>query len=241
MITDEKPIAAFNISHRGTALIAGYALLLMTILAIFSEFIVRQGLIVPDAAAATIQNIKESEILFRGGICGYLVIIVLDILAAWALYLFLKPVNTSVSLLTAWFRLVYSVIFGISLYHLVSVLNLINPAPYLTVFGTDQLSDQVMNSLISFDDSWSIGYIFFGFHLGLLGYLSLRSDYVPGILGILLLLAGAGYLFDYLGKFLVPDFGVAIGMVTGWGELVFMLWLLVKGGKTTQVRSGRGD
>jgi hypothetical protein len=205
----------------------------MTLLAIFSEFIVRQGLIVAGDPTATVSNIIESEMLFRGGICGYLVIIVLDILAAWALYLFLRPVHAGLSLLTAWFRLVYSAIFGISLYHLVAVLTLIGPAEYPSMFEPGQLNMRIMDSLEAFDGSWSIGYIFFGFHIGLLGYLSLRSDYVPVILGILLLITGSGYLIDYFARFLVPDFKLPISLVTGWGEIIFVVWLLLKGGKGT--------
>ena len=43
--------------------------------------------------------------------------------------------------------------------------------------------------------------IFFGLHLALLGYLIFKSGYIPRILGILLAIAGLGYLIDYLGKF----------------------------------------
>jgi len=50
----------------------------------------------------------------------------------------------------------------------------------------------------------------------------------------LLLIAGAGYLIEYFGKFLFPNFSVPIGLVTAWGELLFMIWLLWKGGKVPE-------
>ena len=79
----------------------------------------------------------------------------------------LKPVNKSLSLLAAWFRLLYTAVFGFALLNLVTVLRLLSDADYLTVFGTDQLHAQVMLSLNAFSDGWAIGYVcFFSLHLG---------------------------------------------------------------------------
>ena len=50
-----------------------------------------------------------------------------------------------------------------------------------------------------------------------------------------MILAGFSYLIDYFGKFLFPNFDVPISMVLGWGELIFMFWLLFKGGKIPEM------
>ncbi len=226
-----------DISQRKAAIVAGFGLLLMTIFAIFTEYFVRPSLIVPGDATETATNIMADELLFRTGICSYLIILILDVVVAWALYVLLKPVNRSLSLLTAWFRLVYTTIFGMALLNLAIVLQLLSGADYLTVFETDQLQAQVMLSLNAFRDGWAIGLVFFGLHLALLGYLVFRSDYIPGILGVLLIVAGLSYLIDYFGKFLFPDFDAAISQVAGWGELLFMLWLLLKGAKIPEMKS----
>ncbi len=228
MNTDKKTIA--DISLRKAALIAGFGLLIMTVAAIYAEF-ARTSLIVAGDVTITANNIMAKEILFRSGIFGYIIVIVLDVVVAWTLYVFLKPVNKSLSLLASWFRIVYAAIFGISLFNLVTVLELLNSSDYLKVFKIDELHTQVMLSLNAFNDGWNIALVFFGLHLGLLGYLVLKSNYIPKFLGILLIIAGLGYLIDSLGKILIPNYNVTIAMFTFIGELLLMFWLLIKGSK----------
>jgi hypothetical protein len=146
--------------------------------------------------------------------------------AAWALYVFLKPVNENLSLFTAWFRLVYTVIAIIAFLNLVTVVRLLNSSS-----GVDpsQFAAQVMSSLEAFRGSWYFGLLFFGIHLGLLGVLVLRSTYIPRLLGILLIIAGFGYLINALRPILFPTINIDFAQYTFYGELIFMVWLLVKG------------
>ncbi|WP_445475226.1 DUF4386 domain-containing protein [Methanococcoides methylutens] len=226
-----------DISQREAAIVAGFGLMVMTIFALFAHVFALPGLIVPGNATETANNITANELLFRMAICSFMIVVVLDVLVAWALYVLLKPVNKSLSLLMAWFRLVYATILTFSLVFLVIVLLLLSGADYLTVFETDQLHAQVMLYLNAFSDGWAVGLVFFGLHLALLGYLVLKSDYIPGILGVLLIVAGLSYLIDNLGKFLFPNFEVELSLVLGWGELLFMFWLLLKGGKIPEMES----
>jgi hypothetical protein len=76
-------------------------LLLMSILAIFANFFVLEGLIIPGDAATTANNIIANELLFRGGISSFIIVLILDVLVAWALYILLKPVNKNLALLAA--------------------------------------------------------------------------------------------------------------------------------------------
>lgn len=78
-----------------------------------------------------------------------------------------------------------------------------------------------------------MGLVLFGIHLGLLGYLVYRSGYIPKILGILLAIAGLGSPIYYLSPYLYPnvDLGFIMVIFTGAGELIFTLWLLVRGWK----------
>jgi len=204
----------------------------MTIVYIAAELLVFQNLIVPEDAAKTANNIMESELLFRFGICCILIVLILDVVIAWALYIFLKQVNNSLSLLTAWLRLVYAVMLGIALINFVNVLILLNTTDYLAVFQTQQLHTNVMLSINTFYDVWAVGLIIFGFHLFLLGYLAFKSDFIPKIFGVVLIIAGLSYLVDYFGELLFPNFDAVISLVAGWGELIFMFWLLFRGGKT---------
>lgn len=111
-----------DISLRQAAVVTGVSIVIMAIAAVFATDIVLGRLIVPDDAATTTRNIMSSGMLFRAGIFSLVVILVCDVLAAWGLYVYLKPVNQSLSLLMAWIRLVYATILGATLLNVVIVL-----------------------------------------------------------------------------------------------------------------------
>ena len=98
-----------DISLRKAARVAGFGLLISFI----AGFIAFERFAVPGDAATTAYNIMASEMLFRIKIASYLIVLTLDVVVAWALYVLLKPVNKSLSLLMAWFRVVYATIYGI--------------------------------------------------------------------------------------------------------------------------------
>lgn len=218
--------------------ITGIGYLVIFLTGFFANFFVLEGLIVPENAASTAVNISESSILFRLGILSFLIMVLADLLLAWTLYLLLKPVNKNMSLLTAWFRLVNATIFGVALFHLFNVFQLAEGDVYTKLFSADALNANIALSLDAFNHTWLIGLIFFGIHLFLLGMMIIKSDYIPGILGVLLIIAALGYLTDSIAYMLMPDYSdyksifmlvVAIPGVVG--ELSFTIWLLVKGVK----------
>lgn len=225
-----------DISQRKAAMIAGFGLLAMSIFALFPHAFALPSLVVPGDATGTANNIMANEELFRMAICSFIIVIILDVLVAWAFYIVLKPVNKGLSLLMAWFRLVYATIFAFSLIFLVIPLLLLSGADYLGVLTTDQLHAYVMLSLDAFSEGWAVGLVFFGLHLILLGYLVFRSEYIPRILGVVLIIAGLSYMIDNFGRFLVPNLDLQISIVLGWGELLFMLWLLLRGHKIPEVK-----
>ncbi len=227
-----------DLSQHGASRIAGFGLLLMAILSIFANFFVLEGLIVPGDAAITANNIIANESLFRSGIFSFIIVLILDVLVAWALYILLIPVNKNLAMLAAWLRLVYTAIFGMSLYNFLNVLELLSGAEYLTVFESEQLYAQVMLLINAFNYGWLIGLVFFGLHLFVIGYLILKTGYMPRILGILLIIAAVGYLIDSSAHFLLSNYTeyetiflliVAIPGVIG--ELSLAFWLVFKGVK----------
>ena len=132
-----------EISQRQAARIAGFGYLIVFILAAFANYFAFERLIVSGDAVITINNIISNELLFRFGIASWLIVLTVDAVVAWALYVFLKPVNRNLSLLMAWFRLVFVAIFGIGLVNLLSLLHLFSGADYLAVFEPSQLHSAV--------------------------------------------------------------------------------------------------
>jgi hypothetical protein len=218
-----------DMSLRKASIIAGIGLLLMAVLAPIANFNALQNLIVRGDSAATFSKIMASIGLFRTGICLFLIVSILDVIVAWALYVLFKPVNKSLSLLSALFRIVYAAIFAIALNNLFYVLQLMSGADYLKVFEANQLRAQVMLYLESFQSGWNIGMVIFGLHLLLLGYLVSASRYFPKFLGILIVAAGLGYLMDSFGKLFISDYNMTITLFTFIGEVLLIFWLFLRG------------
>lgn len=225
-----------DISINNSAIIAGISLLLMAIIAPIVNFLILQGLIDPNDVARTVSNITENIGTFRIGIVLFLIVALLDILVAWSLYIFLRQQNKSLSLLTAWLRIVYATILCVVIINLINILQLLNGADYLSGFSENQLQTQIMLSINIFNQGWEFGLIIFGFHLLLLGYLILKAGYMRKILGILILLAASGYIIDGFGKLLFSNYSMSISMFTFIGEVILIFWLLIVGRKIKETK-----
>ena len=214
-------------SQRNAAIAAGIGLLIMTVAAIFATF-VYNSVLVPADATATANNILANELQFRLAILSFLFVIVLDVIVAWGLYVVFRPVNRNLSLLAAWFRVVYAAVFLVTILNLGNALRLLHSADTLVVLETVQLQAQALLALNAFSDGWAFALSVFGLHLIVLGYLVFKVGSMPKILGTLLVIAGLGYMFDSITGFLFPNFGVTIGQFTFIGELLLALWLVMK-------------
>lgn len=226
--------AGMGMTLRRAALVAGLAglapLLFMGGVPV-AEFYIFAKLIVPGESAETVRNILAHRGLFLVGVFAHLVTFVADVIIAWALYVLLAPVHRSLSLLTAWFRLVYTAVAIAALMHLVTAFRLIDDGAYEKAFGTEIFLAQVEMLIRSFRYEMSLGIAFFGIHVVLVGCLAMRSGYIPRLVGALVALAGLGYLLFYLRPYLYPNLDAGFLFITFFGELVFMIWLLVQGRK----------
>ncbi len=229
-------VRAVDLSQEQAARIAGLGYLIIIVAGIFAEVVIRSRLIVPGDAAATAAGILSSESLFRTSIAADLVMLTFDVVVAVALYVLLKPVSRTLSLLAASFRLVHTTIYGVTLLNLMFVLVLLGGAEYLAVFEPQQLHALVLLFLEGHSIGYALGLVFFGLHCLVLGYLILRSGYFPKVLGVLLIIAAAGYLTDSFAHVLLRDyeayetiFYVIVFAPAFIAELSLCLWLLFKG------------
>jgi hypothetical protein len=144
------------------------------------------------------------------------------------LYKLLKPVNKNLALFMVIFALVAVPISMLSkLYQFVPLL-LLSGADYLTAFTADQMQALVMLFL-----DWQVYGATIAQLLAVwllpLGYLVYKSGFLPRILGVLVMIAGFGFLIDFVTFFLFPNFDVSISLFTFWGEPLLALWLLIMG------------
>jgi hypothetical protein len=217
------------------ARIAGVLYLVIFIVYPLSAFIGKASIVVAGDPTATVENIQASEAMFRIGIAGEAVIFLVEIIMAGILYELLKPVSTALSLAAAFSRLAEAVVQAVNLLPSILALILVGGAGYLSVFDGGQMSALVSLFMESFDYMIMVWGFFFGLHLVLLGYLVKKSDYFPGILGILLVLGGVGYLSQSFGAFVAPQMDALLANVVFVlavpSELAFTLYLLIKGVK----------
>lgn len=215
-------------SIRTASITAGVALLLMSVVAIFGNVVVVDGLVTEGNATQTAADIIASAGLFRLGIASLVVVVALDVVVAWALYRVFSPVNKSLSMLAMALRLVYSGVLMVAVGELLGVVRLLSDDGYRAVFGADQVDAQAMVGIAAFNDIWYVGQFLFGLHLLLIGYLAYRSGYVPRLLGALITISGLGYAADSLGAVLSQGSWTDISAFTFIGEFLLALWLLIR-------------
>lgn len=215
------------------ARIGGAFYLVIIATGIFGEMFVRDGLIVSGNAAATAQNIIDSELLWRIGIAGDLLMHVCDVPLMLIFYLLLRPVDRNLALLAVLFNIVQTAVLVATKLNLFTPLFLLGGAAYLNAFDAAQLQALSYVSIRADGYGFGVGLIFFGFECLVLGYLISRSGFLPRILGVLMQIAGACYLVDSFALTLAPAFANRlfpwILMPCFIGEASLCLWLLIKG------------
>jgi hypothetical protein len=211
-----------------TARFAGVLYLLVAVCGIFNVMVGPESLITPGDAATTVNNIMDSESLFRLSIVSDVIGQTAHIWLVLALYKLLKPVNNNHAVLMVILGLVGVPIAMLNLLNHFAALLLLSGADYLTVFTVDQLQALVMFFLDLLGHGFQIAYIPWGLWLFPLGYLVFKSGYIPKILGVLLIIGCFGYLIDFVTLLLFPNF-VEIRSFTFIGELLLPLWFVIKG------------
>jgi len=185
-------------------------------------------LIVPGDVVTTVNNIIASAFLFRLSIMSALVVQIVNILLVLVLYKLLKCVSRNIAVLMVVFFLVSVPVTMLNELNQFAALLLLSGADYLAVFKTGQLHAQVMVFFDLHEHGINIAQIFWGLWLFPMGYLVFKSGFLPRVLGLLLIIAGLGYLQDTVRFFFFPAIAPIV-LYTFWGELLLALWLLIKG------------
>lgn len=217
------------------ARLTGVLYLVIIALGLFSELVVRSGVVVPGDAAATAENIIASEGLFRVGFAADLVVFICDVAVAALLYTLLRPAGRTLSLSAAAFRLTGTAVYGANLLNQFSALRILESGEYRSVFDSGQLAAIAQFFMDTHGHGYDLGLVFFGVHCLLLGWLFYRSERFPRVLGVLMALAGLAYLVGSFTLFLSPDHADAVAPVyiaSLVGELSLCGWLLVRGVRT---------
>jgi hypothetical protein len=221
LITETSPLTR--------ARVAGILYLVLVPLGIFAILYGPTAVIEPGDAATTAGNLMASETLFRLSVVSALLSQIVGIGATLALYQLLKPVNNNVAALMVIFVLLGIPVTMLTELTQFAALQLLGGAEYLTIFTTAQLQALALLFLDLHEYGLFIAGIFWGLWLFPLGYLVFKSGFLPGILGVFLMIGCFGYLIDSFGLFLFPDYNLNAALYVGWSEILFALWLVIKG------------
>jgi Domain of unknown function (DUF4386) len=226
-------------SNKKIARVAGLLYLTVILCGVFAEFFVRAKLFVPNNTIVTANNIIASEWLFRLGFVSDLMMQTAYFFLPFALYILLKHVNKNHALLMVACVMIAVSIMCVNMINHIAPLLLLTKTVYTSAFDPKQLHGLVSFFLELHGNGYHIAQIFFGLWLFPLGYLVFKSGFFPKFLGVLLMIGCFGYLIDFLLFFLSPNLAEEISMVAtipaDIGELLFCLWLLIKGVKNQQV------
>jgi hypothetical protein len=207
---------------------AGLLFLISIIGGGLGELYIPTQLLVSGDAARTAANIRESEWLLRLGFATYLIEAICDITLAWVLYVLLKPVGKNFALLSAFFGLVATATFaGMEHFYFASLYPQ-SGAEYLKTFTPAQLDSLSMLMLKLYGGGLFMA--FYGLATGIRGYLVYRSNFLPAWLGVVMMIAGAGFILKNFTLVLVPAYSSDFLLLPTFVMVIATgFWLLFKG------------
>ncbi len=221
-------------SARNPGRLAGLLYVLISIVGFFAMGYVPNKLIVHGNAAATANNVAAHETLFRLGIAGALIGQAGFTFVALALYDLLKGVNRRNAALMVILIVVSIPMAILNELNSFAALVLVRGADFLSIFDKPQRDALAMLFLNLHGRGFVVCEIFWGLWLFPLALLVYRSRFLPRFLGVWLALAGFAWVILSLTSTLLPQYQDRVNSYLQpaiIGEIVFMLWLLIRGAK----------
>ncbi len=227
------------ISNKKTARIAGLLYLGVVLSGIFSLMYVPSQIIVYDNPEQTYENLISSQLLFRFGIISGLICYTFFLFLPLVLYKLFKPVNQDYAKLMVILAIISVPMFFLNVQNQFTVLSLADSSNIVYDFSIEQQLSQIMLLIEQYDNGMRMIHVFSGLWLLPFGYLVFQSDFLPKFLGVLLMLGCFGYLINFLGHTIIPQYanmGISsyISLPASIGEIGTCLWLLIMGAKNAK-------
>lgn len=220
-------------STRRQARWAGFLYLLVALIAPIGVIVVPHQLFHGNAAEMA-SAIKASEWLLRMGIASELVSQIVQVFLVLALYRLFKPVQEAYAKQMLVLGLLPIPIVFVNVMNELAALVLLTGTGFLSVFPTPQLEALADLFVRLHGQGLAVASVFWGLWLLPFGMLVIRSDFIPRILGLLLLVAGTAYLVDSFAKLALTQYADMVSKVAlplQACELAIILWLLIVGTK----------
>ncbi|MGB5507621.1 DUF4386 domain-containing protein [Robiginitalea sp.] len=222
-----------NLSTKALARTTGFFYLLIITGGLMSGMFVRGTLIDPANAEITLNNLVENESLFRLGFLGDLIMVLSDVIVSVLFYFLLVNVHKGLAIFAAVFRLLQSTVLGANLINLFKPILMIQGADKLSTEQLTDLSSDVLTQIQVFDYGYLISGVFFAINCLLMGVLLYKSADFPKIIGVMIFIAGLGYVFNSMASFIAPsliEISTIVMLCTAViSELTFCAYLLIVG------------
>ena len=182
-------------------------------------------------APVTIDHILTHATQFRIGFVINLFSVVLFLMAAWALYVLLKPVNKDLALLFLLFNVAGFAVWLFTSLCLFGSLVILNEPEAIKAFQPDQLRALAVFFFRLYKTGVVIAQVPYGVWLFPLGYLVLKSKFLPKILGVLLIADGICQFVYVCQRFIFPDLAIIAYpclVISFIAEVSLALWLSLK-------------
>jgi hypothetical protein len=199
----------------------------------FALLYVPSVLIVPGDAAATANNVRDSELLLRLGMAGELFSSTVVIFAMLAFYQLFKAVSQRHAMAMMILMLISVPISYLNVLNDLAAMTLARGPAFLSAFDQPQLDSLSYFFLRLHNQGFILAQIFWGLWLFPFGIVAIRSGFIPRFVGIAGIVAGCGYVISSSVSLFLPTSAQGIGqfaMILGAGELAF-LWMLIWGAK----------
>lgn len=221
-------------SRRHEARVAGLLYLLMSVAAVVAFNNVPTWSMVGGDAVATANKIAASPMLYRIGVLSDLVAQILFVFLVLALFELFKGVNKKLAALMVALVFVQVPMAFANMLLGIAPLILLSGDEYLSVFDKGQLDALALGFLNLRGYGIKANMAFWGLWLLPFGLLVLRSGFIPRILGVLLIVGCFGYLAVSTTSLLFPAYASTVNPLVGlaFGEILIILWLVIKGVRT---------
>ena len=210
------------------ARITGGSYLLFIVLSVLADLLAHIGL---GNAQEIHGSLTASPEAFRGGLVSAFASALFFLIAAWGLFVLLRTVSRDLALLFLLLNLVGVAVQCAAMLQLVTAMLVVGPGGGLDAAQAEALA---LVAIEVYRTGFVAAQLFFGTWLFPLGYLVIRSGFLPRLLGVLLLLDGVAELVWVLQAFLLPAYpaiktpGTLVSLLA---EVGLTLWLLVRGVK----------
>lgn len=221
-------------SQRTAAKVAGLAYLIPVAFVVYANFGMRDPLYVSGDMAETVRRVAAHEGQFRLSVAFDLVYCTGVVVLLSAIYVVLAPVDRLLAVIATLSKLVYAVTAVLMALSLLTVVRLATDPSYLRELGAEPMQAVVRLNWSATATQYYVGLGFWSVSSTIVGWLWLKSRYIPRALAAVGLVSSAWCLACTIAYIIDPAFSHAVNL---WWfdtpmalfDIALSFWLLIKG------------